>query len=120
VKTRNWLSAVIGLWFIISPWVLGVAHYALAAWLSVIVGGIQFLVSAQAATKVDTPSWKTWQNWVATACGFWFFIHPFLGEFEEREYYAVILPAILTICLNLWNLMDNPHSTRRGGPKSQA
>lgn len=107
---RNWLNAVIGLWFIVSPWALRVSDQAYVTWSSVIVGIVLVVVSVWAALTVDIGGWKVWQNWVSLVCGLWFVIHPFLGHFEEGSYYAIVSAAILSMALSLWTLMKNPES----------
>lgn len=108
MKWRHWVNAILGAWFIIAPWALGLSQYMTATWVSVIVGAVQVIVSVWAAMSVRVPDWRIWQDWVAGACGFWFLIHPFLGDFEEGPYYATIVPGLITLALSLWTLMENP------------
>lgn len=105
MKWRNWLSALIGVWFMIAPWVIGFTYERDATWLSVFVGGLQVLVSIWAAAVVERPNWRVWQNWIAVLTGFWFVVHPFLGHFEEGPYWGIAGPGVATIVLNLWTLM---------------
>lgn len=113
MKWRNWLCAAIGLWFIIAPWALGLAYEIAATWASVIAGVIQVIVSAWAAIKVTVPSWKLWPNWVSLTCGFWFLLQPFLGEYEEGQYWTTVILGLVTMILNLWTLMSKPKTVRR-------
>lgn len=105
---RNWLSALLGVWFLIAPWTLGITHEQDATWLSVFFGGVQVLVSIWAAVTFGRPSWRIWQNWIALIVGIWFLVHPFLGRFEVGQYWGIVAPAMLTIIINLWNLMARP------------
>lgn len=106
MQWRSWLSAAFGIWFIIAPWILGFVHDINATWGSLIAGAILLVVSVWQAITVDVPSWRTWQSWIGVLCGFWFIIHPFLGRFEVAEYYAIIVPGILTMGVNFWTLMS--------------
>ncbi|WP_101067341.1 SPW repeat protein [Roseovarius salinarum] len=45
-KWEEWLSMVIGLWLIVSPWVLGVAGTAAATWTFVVVGVLAIALAA--------------------------------------------------------------------------
>ncbi|MCL6446271.1 MAG: SPW repeat protein [Alicyclobacillus sp.] len=112
MKLRNWLCALIGVWFIISPWALGKSGEVGLTWTSVIVGAIQVVVSAWAAIARDVPGYKLWQNWVSFACGFWFVFHPFLTHFEIGPFWSVVVSGLVTMALNLWTLMLNPDGSR--------
>lgn len=109
---RHWLNALMGIWFVIAPWSLGVAQYREATYSSVIVGTLLVIVSVWAASVQHEPGWRIWQDWVSSLFGFWFVIHPFLGHFEVGQYYAIVIPAIVTIALSFWTLMLTPQSER--------
>lgn len=113
MKWRNWLCALIGAWFIVSPWVLRISHEATATKVSVIVGAVQVIVSIWAAQTFVRPNYKIWQNWVALICGFWFVIHPFLGDFELGQYYSIVVPGLITIIFGFWTLMTSSKIERR-------
>lgn len=118
---RNWVNALIGVWFVIAPWVLGIANEKTAAFISVIVGAILVVVATWAAIRPGVPGFKIWGSWVTLACGLWFVIHPFLAHFEVSQFWAVVIPALLTMALSLWTLMVNPtgpDAHRRSGPKA--
>ncbi|QSO50468.1 SPW repeat protein [Alicyclobacillus curvatus] len=119
MKWRNWLSAVIGAWLLVSPWFLGLHNQIQATNATVLVGLIQAVVSIWAALTVRLQSWKTWQNWVAFLCGAWFFVQPFLGHYELGQYYATVAAGLLTILVNMWSLIDN-HEARQSGDKAPA
>jgi SPW repeat len=107
MKWRNWLSAVLGAWLIVSPWVLGLDNQQQATSSTLIVGIIQVVVSVWAAISVSVQSWKTWQNWVAFACGLWFVFQPFLGHYEIGQYYTTVATGVVTLGINMWSLIDN-------------
>ncbi len=117
MKWRNWLSAVIGLWMIISPWALELHTQRLATNTTIIVGAIQLIVSVWAATAVQVQSWKTWQNWVAFLCGFWFILQPFTGHYELDQYYTTVVAGVVTIIVNIWSLIDN-REAKHGGNRA--
>lgn len=118
MKWRDWLSALIGVWFVIAPWTMGFNYDRNATWLSVFFGGLQILVSIWAAAMVERPSWRIWQNWIAVITGFWFIIHPFLGTFDEGPYWGIAGPGIATMILNLWTLMAPPADMRGGSRRN--
>jgi hypothetical protein len=41
-----WLSAIIGLWFVISPWVFDFVSNSGAMWNSIVFGAIVFILTA--------------------------------------------------------------------------
>ncbi|MCL6516252.1 SPW repeat protein [Alicyclobacillus sp.] len=114
MKWRNWLNAIIGVWFIIAPWVLGVSDVAGAVWTSVIFGAIQVIASVWAA-YVEEPSWRTWQNWVSFLTGVWFILQPFVLPLSGNagETWTSVILGIVTAVLNLWTMWEgaNGHST---------
>ena len=107
---RHWLNAIIGGWFIAAPWVIGVTHLNTATWVSVVVGTVQVVAAVWGATTMTVPSWRSWPDWVTTGTGFWFLVHPFLGHFEDWQYYGTIVPALATMALSLWILMAHSRS----------
>ncbi len=119
MKWRNWLSAVIGAWLMMSPWVLGLHNQVQATNATLFVGLIQAVVSIWAALAVRLQSWKTWQNWVAFLCGAWFIVQPFLGHYELGQYYATIAAGLVTIFVNMWSLIDN-HEAKDSGKRAPA
>ncbi|MCL6517712.1 SPW repeat protein [Alicyclobacillus sp.] len=102
MKWQHWACAVLGVWTLVAPWGIGVSHIAPATYASVVVGVIQIAASVWAARVTGVPGPRVWQNWVVLACGLWFLVHPFLGHFEEGQYWATVIPGILTIVLILW------------------
>ncbi|MCL6633286.1 MAG: SPW repeat protein [Alicyclobacillus herbarius] len=107
MKWRSWITAAIGAWFVIAPWVLGVAHFPYVIWASVIFGLLQLVVSIWAAVEPRVPSWRMWQYWVVLFTGLWFLVEPFLGHYEVEQYWATEGPALLTIALTFWCLMEH-------------
>lgn len=58
MKNLNWVQLVLGLWVLVSPWILGFAEITTALWSNVIIG-ILVVISALwqlFGTKLQTPS----------------------------------------------------------------
>ncbi|WP_242067963.1 SPW repeat protein [Priestia endophytica] len=51
MKTRGSLNTLIGVWFIIAPWVIGFSDQSGALWSSIIFGIIQIIVSLEELTN---------------------------------------------------------------------
>ncbi|KPV44049.1 SPW repeat domain-containing protein [Alicyclobacillus ferrooxydans] len=99
------------------PWALELHTQRLATNTTVTVGAIQLIASVWAATAVQMQSWKTWQNWVAFLCGFWFIIQPFTGHYELDQYYTTVVAGVVTIIVNIWSLIDN-REAKHGGNRA--
>ncbi len=107
MKWRNWLAAIIGIWFIIAPWVFGFSGHAGAVWTSIVAGVIQLIVSGWAASREDSEAnWSNWMNWVSLITGAWFVLQPwllFISSYTSNTWTSVIL-GLVTIVLNLWTM----------------
>lgn len=101
MKTRSYLNALIGVWFIIAPWVIGFSDQSGALWSSIIFGIIQIIVSLWGS---DKPGWNSWQNWVSVITGVWFVIFPFIYSLTNGEVWSSVILGLITIVFSLWNL----------------
>ena len=54
-KTLDWISAVLGLWLVVSPFILGTAVVAAALWNDIIVGVIVIILGVWAALSYARP-----------------------------------------------------------------
>ncbi len=102
---KNWVNAVIGLWFIVAPWALGFSDKTAAVWTSVIFGLVQLIASAWAATEKNHTGWKSWQNWVSLIMGVWFVIQPFALSLNSGEKWSSVILGLITVLLNLWRCL---------------
>jgi SPW repeat len=107
VKTRGSLNALIGVWFIIAPWVIGFSDQAGALWSSIIFGIIQIIVSLWGG---DKPGWNSWQNWVSVITGVWFVIFPFIYSLTVGEVWLSVILGLITILFSLRNLGAHSNS----------
>lgn len=56
MKTRGVVNAVIGIWFVIAPWMLGFSYDAGATSSSIVFGTLQVITSFWGTTK---PGWNS-------------------------------------------------------------
>ncbi|USL41185.1 MULTISPECIES: SPW repeat protein [Priestia] len=75
MKTRGVVNAVIGIWFVIAPWMLGFSYNAGATSSSNVFGTLQVIMSFWGTNKLG---WKPRQNWVSLITGLWFVLFPFI------------------------------------------
>ncbi|NRF95900.1 SPW repeat protein [Paenibacillus frigoriresistens] len=97
-KINNTLTALIGIWFIIAPWIFGFSDHVAALSISVVIGAVQLITSLR---SFKTPEW----NFITFFVGVWFIIFPFVYTVDTTEIWtctSVVLGAI-TVILTLWN-----------------
>lgn len=111
MKTRGYLNALIGVWFIIAPWVIGFSDQSGALWSSIIFGIIQIIVSLWGS---DKPGWSSWQNWISVITGVWFVIFPFIYSLTNGETWSSVILGLITIVFSLWNLGSNSNAKAVG------
>jgi hypothetical protein len=79
-RTASIINFILGIWVLISPFVLGVMHFRVAVWNNVIVG---IIVIAFAANRTWGGSRRsTWTSWVNFALGIWLIISPWVVGFR--------------------------------------
>ncbi|MDQ0189025.1 SPW repeat protein [Alicyclobacillus cycloheptanicus] len=114
MKWRNGLAALIGIWFIISPWVFHYADETAPLWTSIVLGAIQLIASGWATALKDTSGWKVWQTWVSLVMGAWFIVQPFVFSLSSAETWTSVILGAITMILNLWTMAvkDNETTTK--------
>jgi hypothetical protein len=101
MKTRNSLAAIIGLWFAVSPWILGFSYLPGVFWTCLVFGFVQ-LASSILALKQS--KWNVLQNWLSLVTGIWFAIFPLNFSFSFSDTWTISIFGILTVIINLWNM----------------
>jgi uncharacterized membrane protein len=103
-RMKHWqdvLSAILGVWMIVSVWVLGYQSETVPMANAVIVG---VLLLGVALGAIFTP--KAWEEWSELVLGLWLIASPWLLSFsghQDARVNAVIVGLIVTI-LALWVL----------------
>jgi hypothetical protein len=69
----SWLNILLGIWVIISPFVVQFAQLPAAMWNNVIVG---IVIAVLAIIRTSTPRQAGW-SWVNVILGIWMIISPF-------------------------------------------
>jgi hypothetical protein len=101
MKTRNLLASIIGIWFIVSPWVLGFSNHAGILWTSVIFGVIQLISSLLALKKSNL---NVLENWLTLIVGLWFTIFSLNFSLSFSETWVIGFFGLVTVVLDLWNM----------------
>lgn len=98
---KNLISACMGLWFVLSPWVFGFEDQTNAMFASVLLGSLQFVGSMLALGKTGK---RVWQNWLCLAIGAIFILYPNLFHVQLMAYFLYVLLGFMTILVNYANL----------------
>ncbi|MGE5339304.1 MAG: SPW repeat protein [Gemmatimonadota bacterium] len=116
-RMKHWqdaLNAVLGIWLIVSAWVLGFQTETTAMANAVIVG-VLLLAAALGAMFVP----RAWEEWVELVLGLWLIASPWLLRFSTLPDARAnaVLAGLVTAILAIWVLLiDKDYGTwRRGG-----
>lgn len=103
-------NAVVGVWLIFSPLVLGFTNQ-FAAVVNVVIVGILLLATALGAIFVP----HAWEEWTETALGLWLAVSPWVLGFGTQPAMAnAVVSGLVVLTLALWALQDyeiNPDKT---------
>lgn len=108
--TDNWQDSVtllLGLWLIVSPWVLGFAGLEAAMWNAVVFGVV---IAAMALAALTT--FRDWEEWIDMAIGAWLAISPWvLGFTTGTEGPGLtgnfVVAGLLVLALSAWSLVGH-------------
>jgi len=106
-QLRNWAIALLGLWMLVSPRVLGFAgiHPGIqsrAIWNAWLVGAVIMLVTVGSRFVVEI--WRPWQDGTNAALGLWLMVSPwalgFAAHMTARTNSVVV--GFVVAVLALW------------------
>lgn len=104
-RWQDWVALVFGVWFFISPWILGFADMEMAAWNSYIIG---IAVAVFSIIALARP--QQWEEWVNILLGIWLILSPFVLGFAESTSplaNAIILGLLIGIDA-VWAMSASP------------
>jgi SPW repeat len=92
-------SVVLGLWLIVSPWILGYATELRPMANVVIVGAIIALIAA-----VALYAFRRWEEWINIALAVWLVASPWILGFGNRQTAVAnqIIVGLLVAILAFW------------------
>jgi hypothetical protein len=101
---KHWqdpVSALIGVWFAASPWVLGFADHA-AATIGSLVAGLALIAVALGAVFMP----RAWEEWTEVAIGGWMLVSPWVLGFAalQSAMASAVACGLAVIALALWVL----------------
>ena len=96
---EEWTESVLGLWMIISPWVLGFSDQG-AALANFVIVGILLLAAALGAMYVP----QAWEEWCEAVLGAWMIISPWIVGYpavHAAKTDAIVI-GIIVLILGFW------------------
>jgi hypothetical protein len=110
------LTLVLGLWYIVSPWVYGSTNApAAATWNSVIVG---ILIALFAAARLRSPTPMPAARWIDLLLGIWAFFSPWIYGYvgNEGRFINSLCVGVIVFALNIWSSGWRPNVVRTHSP----
>lgn len=106
-QLKHWqdpVNCLLGLWFVLSPWVVGYQGTS-AAVASAIVLGILMIIAAFGAMMIP----KAWEEWSQVVLGVLMIIAPWVVQFsaDADAMRTSVITGIVTLILALWTLMTD-------------
>ena len=91
----SWINILLGVWVLISPYVLGFAYMHRPTWNNIITGVIIAILAIIRTSTNRQPAW----SWMNTIAGIWLILSPFALNFVSGVAFwnNVILGIIITI-----------------------
>ncbi len=104
-QQKHWqdpANAVLGVWLIFSPLILGFQN-DLAAAVNAALVGVLLLAAALGAIFVP----HAWEEWTESALGLWLVISPWvLGSTTQSAKASAVVTGLVVLTLALWALQD--------------
>ena len=105
-RWQDSLNVLLGVWLILSPWILGFSPEMTAMWNAVLVGAVIALLAL--STLVN---FRKWEEWAGILLGLWLIASPWVLGFAATLSAATwnfVAVGILAIALAGWSLSDHP------------
>lgn len=97
----DWLTLVVGVWMIVSPFVLQFSGQVAAMWNAVVLGIVVALIALGAVYK-----FRIWEEWLNFILGLWLIISPWALEFSNfsAATWNHAVTGILVAVFALWEI----------------
>ncbi|MER3537504.1 MAG: hypothetical protein C4298_05385 [Thermus sp.] len=104
---QDWANLVLGLWLLLSPWLLGYTSLTNALWNSVIVG---ILVALMALMHLR--GGPLWEEWVNLVLGIWLILSPWILGFSgmASPTWNAVIVGVLVGLFALLATREKPHT----------
>ena len=94
-RWQDWTNLVLGLWLVVSPWVLAFSQNGAALWNALIVGAIFVVLSLLALADA-----KPWEEWSEIVVALWLLVSPWVlgySALSAAMWNAVIVAVIVGV-----------------------
>jgi len=104
---QNWLNAILGIWLILSPFILGYGNVTSATWNDIIVGILLAVVAGWVASARVASSAPKWFCFIL---GIWLIFSPFILGFSGQAvpFWNNIIIGIVSAVLAAWAASMSP------------
>lgn len=98
------IIVLVGLWLIVSPFLLGYAGDSVALWNSIIIGVV---IAAIALVRAFSSASSFWLSWVSFALGLWLMFAPFFLAYSGLNFahWNTTLVGIVVASLSAWSAL---------------
>jgi hypothetical protein len=102
---QDWVNLVLGLWLILSPWLLGYSSAPAAMWNAVIIGVVVGLMSF-----LHLRGGPLWEEWANVVLGIWLILSPWILGFSgmTSAMWNAVIVGILVGVLALSEARETP------------
>lgn len=110
---EDWCDWALGLWLLLSPWILLFERDPIATRNAVIVGSLIVLAEA-----VTLSVFRVWEEWINLALGAWLIISPWvlpLASTPAKANFVIVGILIVGLALyEVWEVSRRPNAARPG------
>ena len=102
---RDTVNLVLGIWLIVSPFVLGYAEQTAPAWNAYAIGVVIAVLSAAALWQ-----FQKWEEWLSAVLGAWLVVSPWILGFSVSRVatWNQIVVGIVVGVLAFWSGVTEP------------
>ncbi|HEY1542497.1 MAG TPA: SPW repeat protein [Xanthobacteraceae bacterium] len=98
----DWSSWILGIWLVLSPWILLFNLETRAIENAVIIGALILV-----AEVVELSVFRDWEEWINIAAGAWLAISPWvLGIVSTAARWNFVVVGVLVVALAIYELRD--------------
>lgn len=109
-RWQDSVNVLLGVWLVISAWVLGFTEVTAAFWNALFFGAVLAIAAFAAVVR-----FHTWEEWVGAFVGLWLVISPWLLGFvafggESAAVTATwntLITGVIALALAAWSLWDH-------------
>ncbi|MGE5224301.1 MAG: SPW repeat protein [Omnitrophica WOR_2 bacterium] len=98
----SWIAAILGLWQLLSPFILGYSGTMVALWNAVIVGIVLIVLGVWSALSSSATTTRA-LDWINFLVGLWLIVSPFLLAFTgiSIAFWDAVIVGIVVAVIDL-------------------